>query len=41
MGSLYFGLATPTEAAAVGCLAAFVVSAIWGQLGWTELRTRA
>jgi C4-dicarboxylate transporter DctM subunit len=38
MGSLYFGWATPTEAAAVGCLAAFVVSAIWGRLGWAELR---
>ena len=30
MGSLYSGWATPTEAAAVGCVAAFVVSAIWG-----------
>jgi tripartite ATP-independent transporter DctM subunit len=39
MGSLYFGWATPTEAAAVGCLAALVVSAIWGQVGWKELRT--
>jgi tripartite ATP-independent transporter DctM subunit len=39
MGSLYFGWATPTEAAAVGCLAAVVVSAIWGRLGWAELRT--
>jgi len=38
MGSLYFGWATPTEAAAVGCLAAVVVSAIWGRLGWIELR---
>jgi C4-dicarboxylate transporter, DctM subunit len=39
MGSLYFGWATPTEAAAVGCLAAFFVSMIWGRLGWTELKT--
>ena len=39
MGSLYFGWVTPTEAAAVGCLAAFVVSAFWGRLGWQELRT--
>ena len=38
MGSLYLGWVTPTEAAAVGCLAAFVVSAIWGKLGWSELR---
>jgi C4-dicarboxylate transporter, DctM subunit len=39
MGSLYFGWATPTEAAAVGCLAAFLVSVIWGRLGWTQLKT--
>ncbi len=38
MGSLYLGWVTPTEAAAVGCLAAFVVSVIWGKLGWAELR---
>ena len=38
MGSLYFGWATPTEAAAIGCLAGFVVSAIWGKLGWQELK---
>lgn len=39
MGSLYFGWATPTEAAAVGCLAALVVSSIWGRVGWKELET--
>ena len=38
MGSLYSGWATPTEAAAVGCLAGVVVSAIWGKLGWQELK---
>ena len=38
MGSLYYGWVTPTEAAAVGCLLAFVVSAIWGKLGWAEMR---
>jgi C4-dicarboxylate transporter, DctM subunit len=38
MGSLYFGWVTPTEAAAVGCLLAFVVSVIWGNLGWAQLR---
>ena len=38
MGSLYFGWATPTEAAAIGCLAGVVVSAIWGKLGWQELK---
>jgi tripartite ATP-independent transporter DctM subunit len=39
MGSLYAGWVTPTEAAAAGCAAALVVSAIWGKLGWTELKT--
>src|SRR5262245_42716031 len=39
MGSLYFGWVTPTEAAAVGCLAAVIVSSIWGRLGWKEMRT--
>jgi len=39
MGSLYAGWVTPTEAAAAGCAVALVVSAIWGRLGWAELRT--
>ena len=39
-GQHLFRLATPTEAAAVGCLVAFIVSAIWGRLGWAELRRR-
>ena len=39
MGSLYAGWVTPTEAAAAGCAVALVVSAIWGKLGWAELRT--
>ena len=34
IGSLYVGLATPTEAAAVGCLLALLGSAIWGGLTW-------
>ncbi|HET6196057.1 MAG TPA: TRAP transporter large permease [Acetobacteraceae bacterium] len=38
MGSLYAGWVTPTEAAAAGCAVGLVVSAIWGRLGWTELR---
>jgi len=38
MGSLYTGLTTPTEAAAVGCLVATIVSAIWGKLNFGELR---
>jgi len=31
LGSLYTGWATPTEAAAIGCVTATVVSSIWGQ----------
>ena len=38
MGSLYAGWVTPTEAAAAGCAVGLVVSAIWGNLGWAELR---
>jgi len=32
LGSIYTGVATPTEAAAVGCVAALIISAIWGDL---------
>jgi tripartite ATP-independent transporter DctM subunit len=39
LGSIYTGLATPTEAAAVGALAAFVVTgAIYHKLGWPNLK---
>ena len=38
MGSLYAGWVTPTEAAAAGCAVGLVVSAIWGKLGWAQLR---
>jgi tripartite ATP-independent transporter DctM subunit len=38
LGSLYAGWATPTEAAAVGCLSAAIVSAIWGKLDYAGLR---
>jgi tripartite ATP-independent transporter DctM subunit len=38
LGSLYAGWATPTEAAAVGCLSATIVSAIWGKLDVAGLR---
>jgi tripartite ATP-independent transporter DctM subunit len=30
MGSIYFGLVTPTEAAATGCVMAAVIAAAWG-----------
>ena len=32
MGSMYLGLATPTEAAAAGCMLAIVLAALWGGL---------
>jgi len=39
LGSIYSGIATPTEAAAVGALAAFAVTgAIYRKLGWANLR---
>ena len=40
LGSIYTGFATPTEAAAVGALAALVMTAVvYRALGWTELRS--
>ena len=38
MGTLYFGLATPTEAAALGCLLAIVISKLSANLSWTIVR---
>ena len=38
LGSLYTGLVTPTEAAAIGCLLSIVVSMIWGELTWKTFR---
>jgi tripartite ATP-independent transporter DctM subunit len=38
LGSLYTGWATPTEAAAIGCLTATVVSSIWGTVNLAGLR---
>lgn len=39
LGSIYTGIATPTEAAAVGALAAFAVTgAVYHKLGWANLR---
>jgi len=37
MGSIVFGIATPTEAAGVGVGAAIAISAIWSNLGWRGL----
>jgi tripartite ATP-independent transporter DctM subunit len=39
LGSIYTGVATPTEAAAIGALAAFAVTGIvYRKLGWTNLK---
>jgi tripartite ATP-independent transporter DctM subunit len=38
LGSIYAGLATPTEGAAVGCGVAIVVAAIWGRFGIAQFR---
>jgi tripartite ATP-independent transporter DctM subunit len=38
IGSLYLGWATPTEAAAVGCVLALLGAAIWGTLDWQVIR---
>jgi tripartite ATP-independent transporter DctM subunit len=40
LGSLYLGLATPTEAAGVGCVGAFISAAVNGRLTWANV-TRA
>ena len=37
LGSIYAGIATPTEAAAVGCIGAFVVGFFRKRLNWTSL----
>ena len=38
LGSIYSGIATPTEAAAVGALGAIICSAIHGKLTWNLLK---
>ena len=34
LGSIYFGYATPTEAAALGCVIAIAIGALLGQFSW-------
>lgn len=36
MGAIYTGVATPTEAAAAGCIFAIVIARLFGQLPWRE-----
>ncbi|MBO9353733.1 TRAP transporter large permease subunit [Bordetella petrii] len=37
MGAIYTGVATPTEAAAAGCIFALVIAALFGSLSWSGL----
>ena len=37
MGSIYAGLATPTEAAAGGCVIGTLIALTWGELSWARL----
>jgi C4-dicarboxylate transporter, DctM subunit len=37
LGSIYFGFATPTEAAAVGAVAAFLIGFMFGNLTWQQV----
>jgi tripartite ATP-independent transporter DctM subunit len=34
LGSMYFGIVTPTEAGAIGCIMGTLISVIWGDLNW-------
>lgn len=38
IGSIYAGLVTPTEAAAVGCILGLLISAVWGELSWSAFK---
>ena len=38
MGSIYGGVATPTEAAAGGCAFALILCLIWGELSWEQFK---
>jgi tripartite ATP-independent transporter DctM subunit len=38
LGSIYAGIATPTEAAGVGCVGAIISAAIYRRLTWTNIR---
>ena len=38
MGSIYLGFVTPTEAAAVGCVLAYVIACVWGSMPWSNVR---
>ena len=41
LGSIFFGIATPTEAGAVGAVGATVLAALYGKLNWKLLKDAA
>lgn len=41
LGSIFFGIASPTEAAAVGALASTLLAVAYGKLGWQVVRKTA
>jgi tripartite ATP-independent transporter DctM subunit len=38
LGTIYFGICTPTESAAVGCVGSFLIILMRGKMGWKVLR---
>ena len=38
LGTIYFGVCTPTESAAVGCVGSFLIILMRGKLGWKVVR---
>jgi C4-dicarboxylate transporter DctM subunit len=36
LGSIYAGIATPTEGAALGCVVAMAISMVWGRFGFAQ-----
>jgi tripartite ATP-independent transporter DctM subunit len=38
MGGIYLGFVTPTEAAAIGCVLAYVIALLWGRMPWSSVR---
>lgn len=38
LGGMYFGIVTPTEAAALGCFGAALLSLLYRDIGWGDLR---
>ena len=41
LGSIYAGVATPTESAGMGCLGALIISAAYRQLSWRVIKVSA